>query len=76
MSDKKLVYRNTDQRTHIYHPNVRENDVQNGLIQKVIHTAFQGSAMKLIMQALGNQRTTAEELAKIKAMIEKLESES
>jgi predicted transcriptional regulator len=76
MSDKKLVTRNTAQRTHIYYANVLEDDVQNGLIQKVIHTAFQGSAMKLIMQALGNQPTSAKELAEIKALIEKMESQS
>ena len=76
MAEKGLVTRNTNQRTHIYVANVGEDEVRDGLIKKVIHTAFHGSAMKMIMQALGNQPTSKEELAEIKALIEKMEAKS
>ncbi len=75
MADKGLVVRDTSHRQHIYRASVQEAHVQRSALQKVIDTAFQGSASGLIMQALGNHRTSEEELREIKALIEKLESE-
>jgi hypothetical protein len=41
----------------------------------VAANAFGGSTSSLVMRALGTGTTSAEELEKIKAMIQKLESE-
>jgi len=76
MAEKQLVNRNTSERTHIYEAAVREQVVQKSALQKVISTAFQGSASRLIMQALGNHRASPEELEEIKALIKKIESKS
>jgi predicted transcriptional regulator len=73
MADKGLLTRNTDTRTHIYEAALPETDTQQQLLQKFVDTTFRGSAMKLVMQALGNHTASAEELAEIKALIEKME---
>ncbi len=75
MADKGLVSRNTDSRVHIYTPAVAQEDTQQQLLKKFVDSAFQGSAMKLVMQALGNHKASAEELDEIKALIEKMEKE-
>ncbi len=75
MADKGLVVRNTDQRTHIYEANVGESDTQRRLLKKFVDTTFRGSAMKLVMQALGNHRASSDELDEIKAMIERMEQD-
>ncbi|MCB0597932.1 MAG: BlaI/MecI/CopY family transcriptional regulator [Phaeodactylibacter sp.] len=75
MADKGLASRNTDNRTHIYQAAVSEADTQKRLLQKFVSTAFRGSAMKLVMQALGNHQASPEELDEIKALIEKMESD-
>ncbi|MCB0559332.1 MAG: BlaI/MecI/CopY family transcriptional regulator [Lewinellaceae bacterium] len=75
MADKGLAVRNTDNRTHIYEAAVSEADTQKRLLQKFVSTAFRGSAMKLVMQALGNHEASPEELDEIKALIEKMESD-
>ncbi|MCB0588015.1 MAG: BlaI/MecI/CopY family transcriptional regulator [Phaeodactylibacter sp.] len=74
MVDKGLALRNTESRTHIYQAAVSEADTQKRLLQKFVDTTFRGSAMKLVMQALGNHQASPEELDEIKALIEKMES--
>ncbi len=75
MTDKGLVTRDTSTRTHIYAAAAREEETQQQLLQKFVDATFRGSAMKLVMQALGNHQASAEELDEIKALIEKLEKE-
>jgi len=73
MTDKELVARNTDSRTHIYTSAVREDETQLSLLDTFITKAYRGSAMKLVMQALGRETTTAAEIEELKSMIEKWE---
>jgi predicted transcriptional regulator len=73
MSEKGLVTRNTEGRTHIYEAALSQHQVQDQLISKLVDTAFGGSAQKLVMQALGGSKSSKEELEAIKAYIRKLE---
>ena len=73
MADKGLAKRDTSSRTHIYHPVVTEADTQKQLLKKFLDSTVRGSAMKLVVQALGNHQTSQEELDEIKALIEKIE---
>ncbi len=73
MFEKGLVTRNTDARTHIYSAAMAQTDVQRNLLQRLVDTAFQGSAMQMVMQALGDHDASTEELQEIKALIEKVE---
>ena len=73
MHEKGLLTREREGKTHIYQPAVSQEKVQKQLLNKLVDTAFQGSAMKLIMQALGNENTSTDELTQIKSFIEKLE---
>ncbi len=69
MAEKGLVLRNEETRTHVYTAAVKEEDMQQQLLDKFIDTAFRGSAMKLVMQALGNSKTSPEELEAIKKLL-------
>jgi predicted transcriptional regulator len=73
MFEKGLVERNADARTHIYSAAYAQSEVQRNLLQRLVDTAFQGSAMQMVIQALGNHDASAEELEEIKALIEKVE---
>lgn len=75
MADKGLAQRDTESRTHIYRAAVSEKDTQRRLLEKFVDTAFRGSAMKLVVQALGNHRASSEELEEIKALIDRMEKE-
>lgn len=74
MHEKCLVSRNTASRSHIYTVLVSRENVQQHLLNKFLDLAFQGSASKLVMQLLGNERTSPGELAEIKALIREMEN--
>jgi len=73
MSEKGLVTRTEDGRTHLYAAAVAEADTQSRLLQQFVNNAFLGSASKMVLQALGNHQATAAELDEIKALIAQLE---
>ena len=74
MKEKGLVKRNEEERSHIYSPEVVKKDTQQKLINKLLSSAFEGSASKMIMETLGNHKTSKEELEKIKELINELET--
>ena len=75
MAEKKLVKRNEEQRTHVYQANASEEETQQHLLDRFLDTAFRGSAMKLVMQALGNRSASQEELTQIRNLLDRIEGE-
>lgn len=75
MYEKGLLLRDDSQRTHIYTAAVREGKIQTAMLDRFLNAAYAGSASKLAMHLLGNHRTTPEELAAIKALIDQLEKD-
>ena len=73
MNEKNLVVRDDSSRTHIYQANVSEKAAQKSLLERFLNTTFKGSAMKLVMQALGRSETTPEELQQIRKFLDELE---
>lgn len=74
MAEKTLVTRDTSSRTHIYKAKILEVDTQRNLVKSLVEKVFGGSAMDLVMQALGNHQTSPEELEEIKRLIQELEN--
>ena len=74
MAEKSLVTRDTSSRTHIYKAKILEADTQRNLVKSLVEKVFGGSAMDLVMQALGNHQTSPEELEEIKRLIQELEN--
>lgn len=75
MFEKGLVSRNTDARSHIYEAAIERDVTQRNLLGTFVDNVFSGSAMNLVMQALGNHKASKDELDQIKALIEKMENE-
>ena len=73
MNEKGLVNRDEDNRTHIYKAKVTEQETQQHLLDRFLDTTFRGSAMKLVMQALGNHQTSKEELDQIRQLLDQIE---
>ena len=66
MFEKGLVTRDSTNKTHIYQPNISKEKTQNLFLNKMINTLFSGSSAQLVMQALGNHKTSKEELDEIR----------
>ena len=73
MTEKGLLTRDTALRSHVYAPALLPEDVQSNILDHVLKTVFMGDRSKLVLQALGNQNITHEELYKLKALIQKME---
>lgn len=73
MAQKGMLNRDEKSRSHIYGARLKQQETQKMLLDRFLDNAFGGSAMNLVMQALGNRKTSTEELNQIKALIKKLE---
>ena len=73
MFEKGLVERNETERSHVYSASLKENDIQKVLLDKLLDTAFSGSAAKLVLHALGNSQTSKEDLQKIREYLNQIE---
>ena len=70
MTEKGLVDRVEEGRGHIYRPCLSEAQTQRHLMTDLLDKAFGGSALKLVMQALGDQRTSPDDLAVIRKLLD------
>lgn len=72
MSDdkKKMVVRTKEGKTHYYSAVPKEREVQNSFYERMVNTVYKGSAMNLVMHALGQSDTTPEELEALQKWIE------
>ena len=74
MHEKGMVTRVEEGRYHVYKACIEEQSTQNLLLSRFIDRTFMGSASKLVMQALGNQTVSKDELDEIKELLKTLES--
>lgn len=72
MFEKGLVTRNDTNKTHIYQPAVSRKKTQKQFLDKMITTLFAGSSTELVLQALGNQKSSKDELDEIQRYLDNL----
>jgi predicted transcriptional regulator len=75
MHEKGLVKRDDSFKTHIYHAAVSKEKTQKHLLGKMINTLFGGSPTELVIQALGNHKTSLEELEEIQQLLDNLKKQ-
>jgi BlaI family penicillinase repressor len=73
MHDKGLLVRDTTAKTHLYKALITRGQAQNTALDKILSTVFKGSTSDLVIQALGNRRTSKEELDMIKDYLKELD---
>jgi predicted transcriptional regulator len=73
MTEKGLLSRDTGDRSHIYSPLLRSEEVQSTMLEHILKTVFKGNRSSLVLQALGNRDASPEEISEIKSLIKKLE---
>jgi len=73
LADKGMLSRDERPMKHIYSAAVEEQVIKAQLLKKFVNSTYKGSAGKLVLQLLGNEDTSRQELQDIKDMIKKLE---
>jgi predicted transcriptional regulator len=76
MVEKGLLKRDESQMKHIYHAAVEEDKTKGQLLQKFVDTLYNGSPSSLMMQLLGNKKTSKKELEQIRELLKKMDSKS
>jgi BlaI family penicillinase repressor len=74
MHDKGLLYRTEKGRAHIYVALLGKEETQQNLLERLIQTAFQGSATQVVIQALTNHTATKEEITEIRRLLDEMEA--
>jgi BlaI family transcriptional regulator, penicillinase repressor len=69
MTEKGLVRRDESQRTHVYEAAFTQDQTERQLVSDLLDRVFDGSAAKLVLQALAATKATPEELDEIKKLI-------
>jgi predicted transcriptional regulator len=69
MTEKRLVRRDESSRTHVYEAAYTQDQTERQLVTDLLDRVFDGSAAKLVLQALATTKSTPEELDEIKKLI-------
>ncbi len=73
MTDKGLLLRDESERSHVYRARQKEAVTQKLLVKDLVSRAFGGSTEKLVMQALSSKKASAQEIADIRKLLDKME---
>jgi predicted transcriptional regulator len=73
MYEKKILKRDEKKRSHLYKTSLKEQETQKILLKNIMEKAFGGSAMKLVMQALGSHKASKQEIYQIRELLDKIE---
>lgn len=75
MHEKGMVARDESSKTHKYSPLLSQEKTRQQFMGRMIDTLFQGSSSQLVMQALGNHKTSPEELDEIQRLLDQLKKQ-
>jgi predicted transcriptional regulator len=74
MAEKGLVRRDKSQRSHVYTAALKAEQTQRQLVRDLLHRAFGGAAVQLVVQALSERPASADELAEIRLLLDAMEN--
>lgn len=72
MYEKDILTREAKGKGHLYSSNIPEDEIQAFLLKKYTKTTSGKSAMKIVLQALGNQKESEDDLMEIKNYLKNL----
>ena len=70
MFEKGMITRNEEGRPHLYSTILKEKKVKQSLLDRLLHSAFKGSAIELIQHALGRAEVGNEEIEELEKLIQ------
>ena len=73
MTDKGMLERDETNMKHVYYPLLEEGGTKGHLLNKFIDTMYQGSVENMMIALLGNEKTSKEDLQKIKDLLREME---
>jgi BlaI family transcriptional regulator, penicillinase repressor len=71
LTEKGVLAKEIRDGSHFYTSVAKQAEVKQHLADKMLHTAFGGSALEMMMYAFGNDKVSPEELRAIKNWLDK-----
>ena len=75
MAEKDILTRELLNRSHIYSPVEKPEHIRKSVVNHLIQTAFNGDTSGLVIQALGNNKVSANELKEIRKLLDTMEDQ-
>lgn len=72
MKEKGMLDRDESQMKHVYNAVLEEDKVKGNMLDRFMDSMYNGSPSSLMVALLGNDKTSADELQKIKEMLNKM----
>jgi len=73
MAEKGLVSRDESQMKHVYKAAVEESKTKGLLLNRFVDSLYNGSASSLLMQLLGNKKTSKKEMEAIRELLKNMD---
>jgi BlaI family penicillinase repressor len=73
MTEKGILERDETNMKHIYSPLMEEQKTKGFILDKFIDSMYQGSVGNMVMALLGNDKTSKEDLQKVKDLLAKMD---
>ena len=73
MAEKGLLQTDKTNMKHVYSATVEEKKTKGFLLDKFVETMYNGSNSSLMMQLLGNKKTSQKEIDEIRKMLDTLD---
>lgn len=73
MKEKGMLDRDETNMKHVYNANLVEEKVKGNLLGRFVDSMYNGSPSSLMVALLGNDKTSAEELKKIKDLLDNMD---
>ena len=74
MTEKEMLTRDASSMKHVYSAAIEEHQTKGMMLEKFVDTMYNGSSTNLMMQLLGNNKTSKQELDAIRAMLDQLDN--
>ena len=75
MAEKGILKRDESNMKHVYKAVLEEQKTKGFLLERFVDSMYNGSASNLMMQLLGNKKTSRKELDAIRELIRKMDKE-
>lgn len=73
MVEKGILKRDESNMKHVYSPALEEQKTKSLLLDRFVDSMYNGSASSLMLQLLGNKKTSKKELQAIKDLLNKID---
>ena len=76
MLEKNMLKRSKQGRSHVYRAVYKAGETRRMLLENLRESAFSGSMMQMVLQALGSYTPSREEIDRIRELLEEKERET